>query len=189
MFWTTLIFSAGLTPGLFPPTHRLSWDLFDAGFWPVLCFRTIAAMAIAGLCACVVVVVSGSEDREARRELMGHFLKFLGPMTIIPLVGIWCLASFPAGGPFWVPGWSIAKIICTGVPAVASVLLGGYGLYAFWHAKIEISRLAMALLCVLALASITGGELVLDAIREPDSFRPPSFSEVLRHVALPKDGP
>jgi len=187
LFWINGIVSSQLTPGRLMQTHRLWSVFFNASFWPSLFYRTVAAMAIAGLGACVVINVSGPEDRDARRDLMGHALKFLAPMVLLPVLGIWFLASLPVDGPSWGPGWTVAGSICLGVTAVASLLVGACGLGAIWRGKLEIGGFATALLCVSAFAATAGGELVCEAIREPDSLRQEWFPDSLRQDDLAKE--
>ena len=81
-------------PGLAGPvTHNVWTGFFNASFWPSLLYRTVAAMAIAALAACVVINVASSLEQQARHELIGHATRFLVPLVVMPLVGVWFLTS------------------------------------------------------------------------------------------------
>jgi len=170
LFWINGIVSSQLTPGRWMQAHRLWSGFFNPSFWPSLLYRTIGAMAIAALGACAVINIAGPAEREARRDLMGHALRFLAPMILMPFLEAWFWASLPVDGRSWSPPWSVALMMFVGFAAVASLLIGACGLCAFWYGELEISGFATALFCVLAFAATAGGEWVCDLIREPSSI-------------------
>jgi len=187
LFWLTGIVSSQLTAGRWMPAHLVWSGFFNPSFWPSLFYRTLGAMANAALGACVVINISRPVDREARRDLMGHALRFLAPMVLMPLLGIWFWASLQADGPSWSPVGNVAMTILIGVAAVASLLIGACGFSALWYGKLEISGFATALLCVSAFAATAGGELVCKAIREPYSLSRAPLSDSLRQDDLAKE--
>ena len=133
LFWINGILSFQLTPGRWVVTHNVWSGFFNPSFWPSLLYRTVAAMAIAALAACVVINVAGPHDREARRELIGHASLFLAPMVLMPFLGLWFLASMPADSRSWVLGGSVTMTMFMGIGIGASLLIGAYALGAFWY--------------------------------------------------------
>ena len=124
LFWINGTLSFQLTPGRWVETHSIWASFFNASFWPSLLYRTVAAMSIAALAACVVIDISGPDDREARRELIGHASLFLAPMVLMPFLGGWFLASMPPDSRSWVLGGSATMTMFMGIGVVASVLIG-----------------------------------------------------------------
>jgi hypothetical protein len=189
LFWKSAILSPQLDPGRLMPMHRLGSIFINPSFWPSFLSRCLTAMAIAGLGACIVTKISVHEDREARRDLIGHGLRFLAPMVLLPLLSIWFLARLPADGTSAAPEGIPSTMICTGVTAVASLLIGAWGLSAFWFGKLETSWLAIGFLCLSALLATAGSELVCERVRRPDSLRHAWFSQSLQLNGQTKDRP
>ena len=132
LFWINGILSFQLTPGRWIETHNVWSGFFNASFWPSLFYRTVAAMAIAALAACVVINVASPVEREARRELIGRASLFLAPMVLMPFLGVWFLASIPADSRSWVLGGSVTMTMFMGMGVGASLLIGAYALGALW---------------------------------------------------------
>lgn len=63
LFWINGILSFQLTPGRWAITHNVWSGFFNPSFWPALFYRTVAAMAIAALAACVVINIAGPPAR------------------------------------------------------------------------------------------------------------------------------
>ncbi len=147
LFWINGILSFQLTPGRWLESHDVFAGLFNPSFWPSLLYRTVAAMAIAALAACVVINLTGPSDRDERRELIGRASVFLAPMVLMPLLGIWFLAAMPAASRFWVLGGSVTMTMFMGIGISASLLIGVYALGAFWFRKLYINGFTAALLC------------------------------------------
>jgi cytochrome bd ubiquinol oxidase subunit I len=171
LFWMNgLASSQGMTaPGA--PSHKFWSGFLSASFWPTLLCRMIAALAIAALGACVVIGFSGQADRDARRDLMAHCLRFLAPMVLAPFLGIWLWASSPADNLLRSATASPIMTTAIGIAAVASLLVGACGLRAFWLGEREIGGLLMAVLCVSAFAASAGTELMCRSIYKPSSLR------------------
>jgi cytochrome bd ubiquinol oxidase subunit I len=184
LFWINGILSFQLTPGNWPFTDNVWSGFFNASFWPSLLYRTVAAMAIAALAACVVINFSTSLEREARRELIGRVSLFLVPMVLMPFLGGWFLASIPADSRSWVLGGSVTMTMFMGIGIAASLLIGAYALGAFWYLRLYFNGFTAALFCVIALAATAGGELVREEVRKPYSIRQLLYSNSLRQDEL-----
>jgi cytochrome d ubiquinol oxidase subunit I len=180
LFWINGILSFQLTPGRWVETHNVWSGFFNPSFWPSLLYRTVAAMAIATLAACVVINIAGQFEREAKRELIGRASLFLAPMVLMPFLGIWFLASMPADSRSWVLGGSVTMTIFMGMGVGASLLIGVYALGAFWYLKLSINGFTAALLCAIAFAATAGGEFVREGVRKPYSIRQVLYSNSLR---------
>jgi cytochrome d ubiquinol oxidase subunit I len=184
LFWINGILSWQLTPGRWVETHWVWSGFFNASFWPSLLYRTVAAMAIAAIAACLVIDVSGPPEREAKRELMGQASVFLVPMLLMPLLGGWFLASMPPDSRSWALGGIITMTMFMGMGVGASLLLGVYALGALWYRNLYINGFTAALLGVLALAATAGGEFVREGVRKPYSIRYVLYSNSLRQDEL-----
>ncbi len=184
LFWINGILSWQLTPGRWVETHSVWWGFFNASFWPSLLYRTVAAMAIAAIAACLVIDVSGPPEREAKRELMGQASLFLVPMTLMPLLGGWFLLSMPPASRSWVLGGSITMTMFMGMGVGALLLLGIYALGALWYRNLYINGFTAALLGALALAATAGGEFVREGVRKPYSIRQVLYSNSIRQDEL-----
>ena len=171
LFWINGILSFPIPPGPWALTHNVWSGFFNPSFWPSLFYRTVAAMAIAALAACVVINFAGPPEREARRELIGHVSVFLAPMVLMPFLGIWFLASMPPESRSWVLGGSVTLTMFMGIGVGASLLIGAYALGAFWYWKLYINGFTAALLCAIAFAATAGGEFVREGVRKPYSIR------------------
>jgi cytochrome bd ubiquinol oxidase subunit I len=184
LFWINGILSFQLTPGRWLETHDVWSGFFNASFWPSLLYRTVAAMAIAALAACVVINVSSPLEREARRELIGRASLFLAPMVLMPFLGAWFLASMPPDSRSWVLGGSVTMTMFMGIGIGASLLIGAYALGAFWYLRLYINGFTAALLCAIAFAATAGGEFVREGVRKPYSIRQVLYSNSLRQDEL-----
>ena len=184
LFWINGIFSFQLTPGLWVPAHNVWSGFFNPSFWPSLLYRTVAAMAIAALAACAVINFAGPPESEARRELMSHVALFLAPMVLIPVLGVWFLASMPPDSRSWVLGGNATMTVVMGIGIGASLLIGVYALGAFWYSKFYLNGFTAALLCAIAFAATAGGEFVREGVRKPYSIHQILCSNYLRQDEL-----
>ncbi len=184
LFWINGILSFQLTPGRWLETHNVWSGFFNASFWPSLLYRTVAAMAIAALAACVVINFASPVEREARRELIGRASLFLAPMVLMPFLGVWFLASMPPDSRSWVLGGSVTMTMFMGMGVGASLLIGAYALGAFWYLRLYINGFTAALLCAIAFAATAGGEFVREGVRKPYSIRQVLYSNSLRQDEL-----
>jgi mono/diheme cytochrome c family protein len=135
-----------------------------------LLYRTVAAMAIAALAACVVIDISGPPEREARSELIGQASLLLVPMVLMPFLGGWFLASMPADSRSWVLGGSITMTMFMGMGVGSSLLIGAYALGALWYRKINAFTVAL-----LSAGRATARRVVREGVRKPYSIRYPLY--------------
>jgi hypothetical protein len=127
-------------------------------------------MAVAAMAACAVINLNGLWEQEARRELIGHVSLFLAPMVLLPFLMIWFLAVLPAESRWWVLPGSVPTTMLIAMGALASLLIGAYGLGAFRSLRLFHRSAAAALLCAVALSLSAGGELLREASGTPYSM-------------------
>jgi len=184
LFWINGILSWQLTPGSWTETHSVFSGFFNPSFWPSLLYRTLAAVTIASLSACVVINVAGPPEREDRRELIGYASRFLTPMLLMPILGIWFLASMPPDSRSYVLGGSVVMTMFLNIGVGASLLIGLYGLLALVRGKLYINGYTAALLTTLAFAATGGGEFVREGVRKPYSIRQVLYSNSIKQSEI-----
>jgi hypothetical protein len=171
LFWMSGITPSHLVPSHLSPDHSLWRDFFHPGFWPTLVCRTIEGVAISAVAACAVINVSWPAEREARRDLARHAMRFLAPMMLVPILGAWFWVSFLAPGRSGASGAGMTNISLAAITVVASLLLGASGICAFWFSAVEIGGIATVSLCILVLAGTALGEVLYQSIRGPSPVR------------------
>src|SRR5204863_7546293 len=87
LFWINGILSWQLTPGAWLESHSVWSGFFNPTSWPSLVFRTVTALAEAGLFACVVINFVPLWTREQKAVMLHEAFKFLAPMALMPLLG------------------------------------------------------------------------------------------------------
>jgi cytochrome bd ubiquinol oxidase subunit I len=177
LFWFNGVLSFPSTPGRWALDHNIWLGFFNPSFWPSLFYRTVAAMAIAALAACVVINSAGPDEREARRELIGHISMFLAPLVLMPFLGVWFLASMPPDSRSSALGGNLILTMFMGMGVGASLLIGAYALGALWYLKLYMNGFTAALLCVIAFAATAGGEFIREGFRKPYSIREVLYSK------------
>jgi len=176
LFWINGILSWQLTPGVWLNSENV-WDgLFNPSFWPSLIFRTIVALCLASLAACVVINLMPGTSREVREELVHQVAKFLLPMAGMPVVGIWYLMVMPADSRSWVMGGSAAMTLFLNGAIAASLAVGGYALIGMVYQKLYINGATATLLLLLAFGATAGGEFVREGSRKPFTIRGRMYS-------------
>jgi len=180
LFWINGILSWQLTPGAWT-TDRTVWSgFFNPSFWPSLIFRTITALTIASLVACLVITTMKGLDRAARTSLQNHAAWLLAPMTLMPVLGIWFLAVIPADSRSWVLGGSAAMTLFMGLALSASLLIGVYALVGLIRTRLFINGATAALLLALAFGATAAGEFVREGVRKPFTIREYLYSNSIR---------
>jgi mono/diheme cytochrome c family protein len=179
LFWINGILSWQLTPGEWVRTRNIWQGFFNATFWPSLLYRTVASMVIAGLAAAVVVNTMGSLAREDRRRLIHRTARFMMPIVLMPVLGVWFLAVLPPDSRAWVLGGSATMTLFMNIAAGASVLIGGYVVVGLWRQKLYINGATATLLLALAFGATAGGEFVREGVRKPYSIREVLFSNAV----------
>ena len=175
LFWINGILSWQLTPGRWLATHDIWAGFFNPSFWPSLVFRTLVALTLGGLAACLVINTF-DVDREARRRLITRAAHFLAPMALMPLIALWYLAVLPADSRGWLLGGSIAMTMFMGIAAGASLLIGAYALFALVLRRLYVNGATAALLLALAFGATAAGEFVREGARKPFTVRGALYS-------------
>jgi cytochrome d ubiquinol oxidase subunit I len=180
LFWINGILSWQLTPGAWTRTGEV-WDgFFNPSFYPSLLFRTVVAMALAGLVACVVINTMKDLDRDAKHSLIRRAATFLAPMAAMPIFGLWYLWVMPEDSRAWVMGGSTTMTLFLALAVGASVLIGGYALVGLLRQRLYINGATATLLCALAFGATAGGEFVREGTRKPFTVREALYSNAIR---------
>jgi mono/diheme cytochrome c family protein len=179
LFWINGILSWQLTPGAWLETGSVWAGFFNPGFFPSLLFRTIVAMTIAALVACVVINTMSELDREERAGLIHRAAHLLAPMTLMPVLGAWYVWTMPEDSRSWILGGSIAMTLFLGMAAGASVLIAGYAIIGLLRQKLYINGATATVLVLLALAATAAGEFVREGARKPFTVRQALYSNAI----------
>jgi cytochrome bd ubiquinol oxidase subunit I len=148
LFWINGILSWQLTPGRWLRDHDVWAGFFNPSFWPSLVYRTVVAMTLAALVACLVIAAlpqarlrppadahpprrdsEGAEPRapdEVRRQLVRTVSVFLTPMAVMPLAALWYVKVLPDDSRGWILGGSVAMTMFVTIAAGASAIIGAY---------------------------------------------------------------
>jgi cytochrome d ubiquinol oxidase subunit I len=179
LFWINGILSWQLTPGDWLANRDIWAGFFNPSFFPSLLYRTVVAMTIAALVACLVINTMSDLDRPQRAELIHRAAHFLAPMMLMPVLGLWYLATIPADSRSWLLGGSIAMTLFLGLAAGASLLIGVYAVLGLLRSKLYINAATASLLVALALAATAGGEFVREGARKPYTVRSVLYSNAI----------
>lgn len=180
LFWINGILSWQLTPGEWTLDRTVWSGFFNPSFWPSLIFRTIVALTIAALAACVIINTMTHLSREARRALIGKAANCLTPMVFMPILGYWYLSVIPEDSRSWVQGGSAAMTMFMGISVAASLLIGGYALVGLFWQRLYVSGATATLLLALAFGATAGGEFVREGVRKPFTVREYLYSNSIR---------
>jgi cytochrome bd-type quinol oxidase subunit 1 len=172
--WLSLFFINGilawqLTPGD-DPLGGVWQGFFNASFWPSLLFRTIVALALGSLAACVVI---NAHDlpRETKALLIRRAARLAAPMLLMPFLAAWFVAVMPADSRGWIMGGSMAMTMFVGIAAGASVLIGGYAVVGLIMKRLYVNGATATLLLALAFGATAAGEFVREGARKPFTVR------------------
>jgi cytochrome bd ubiquinol oxidase subunit I len=176
LFWINGILSWQLTPGHWPQTHQTWAGFFNPSFWPSLIFRTVVAMTIAALVACIVINTMNDLDRAAKTSLINRAAHFLASLGVMPALGIWYLSSMPYDSRSWVLGGSPTMTLFLMVSVLASLSIGLYALLGLLRQKLYVNIATASLLCALAFGATAGGEFVREGARKPYTIRNTLYS-------------
>lgn len=170
LFWINGILAWQLTPGDWVAGSVWA-GFFNPSFWPSLLYRTVVAMTIAALVACVLINTFTEVDREARAALIRRAAHFLAPMALMPVLGLWYVLVIPEDSRSWMLGGSMAMTMFLGIAAGSSALIGGYALLGLLRQKLYINGATSTLLVALAFGATAGGEFVREGSRKPYTVR------------------
>jgi hypothetical protein len=148
---------------------------FNPSFWPSLLFRTIVALTLGALAACVVINTMDL-PRERRAELIRRAARFAAPMAVMPLLALWFLAVIPADSRSWLLGGSMPMMMFVGVAAGASTLIGAYAVVGLIVKRLYINGATATLLLALAFGATGAGEFVREGARKPFTVRGALYS-------------
>ena len=171
LFLINGILSWQLTPGRWLETRSVFDGFFNPSFWPSLLFRSIVAMTLAALAACVIINLMGPLDRDAKRGLINRAAHLLVPMVLMPVLGIWFLAVMPADSRSWVLGGSPAMMLFLNIAIGSSMLIGAYAILGLVLQRLYINGATASLLLMMAFGATAGGEFVREGSRKPYSIR------------------
>lgn len=180
LFLINGILSWQLTPGQWLETRNVFDGFFNPGFWPSVLFRTIVAMTLAALAACAVTNLMTSLDREAQRLLINRAAHLLIPMVLMPVLGIWFLATMPPDSRSWVLGGSPAMMLFLNISIGSSLAIGAYALLGLVFQRLYINGATATLLLLLAFGATAGGEFVREGARKPFSIRHVLYSNAIK---------
>ncbi len=176
LFWINGILSWQLTPGDWTETQYVWSGFFNIGFFPSLIFRTVTAMTIASLVACVVVNWMPNLDRKTRTELINRAAHLLAPIAIMPLLSIWYFGTMPPDSREMVLGASMVMMMFAALATGASLLIGLYAWMGLIMKRLYINGATATLLLVLAFFAVAGAEFVREGVRKPYTVREHLYS-------------
>ena len=181
LLWINGILSWQLTPGGWTSQTRDVWaGFFNPSFWPSLLYRTVASWTIAALVAMVVVNFLPQLEMPQKRELIHWCGRFLLPMVVMPLLGVWYLAAMPADSRSWTTGGSPAMTMFLVLSIASSLLVGLYVLLGIYRQNLYINGATALLLLALAFGATAGGEFVREGVRKPYTVRYTLYSNSIR---------
>jgi cytochrome d ubiquinol oxidase subunit I len=178
LFWINGILSWQLTPGHWIAAHNVWAGFFNPSFWPSLFYRTISSMTIAALVACVVINALPN-TREEKTRLINHAAHLLWPVVLMPVFGLWYVATMPADSRSWILGGSIAMTLFLNLTVGASAIIGLYAVAGLLRKKLYINGATAAVLTALAFGATAGGEFVREGSRKPYTVRDVLYSNSL----------
>ncbi len=176
LFWINGILTWQLTPGDWSRTREVWSGFFNPGFLPSLLFRTVTAMTVASLAACVVINTMADLDRAARKALINKAAHFLFPMAAMPFLSAWYFGTMPEDSRRMVFGGSIVMTLFMGLATGASLLIGLYAGFALLLKRLYINGATATLLVALSFAATAGGEFVREGVRKPYTVREALYS-------------
>jgi mono/diheme cytochrome c family protein len=179
LFWINGILSWQLTPGRWLDGGGVWAGFFNPSFWPSLAFRTIVALTLAALAACVVINTMDLA-RERRAALIRRVARLAAPMAAMPLLALWYVAVIPADSRRWLLGGSMAMTMFVGIAAGASLLIGGYAIVGLLVRRLYVNGATATLLLALAFGATAAGEFVREGARKPYTVRGVLYSTSIR---------
>jgi cytochrome d ubiquinol oxidase subunit I len=179
LFWINGILSWQLTPGAWLAGEDVWAGFFNPSFFPSLLYRTLVSMTIAALVACLVINTMTELDRPQRAELIHRAAHFLAPMVLMPVLGLWYLATIPADSRSWLLGGSMPMTMFMGMAAGASLLIGAYAVLGLLRSRLYINAATASLLVALAFAATAAGEFVREGARKPYTVREVLYSNAI----------
>jgi len=180
--WLSLVVINGIITFMLTPGgwHTLRaegrWDAaFWAGilnptYWPSLVLRTVSALAIAGIAACVLVHFLKSYTRDDRTHIIRIASWFMLPLLLMPPVAIWYffqVPRYPRDLPF---GGSVAMSMFFVFGGICSALIFLYALGVIRRRE-HVSLGSALVLLSMAFVATGSMEYVREGIRKPYVIR------------------
>lgn len=167
-----------LTPGDWQALRGLGrWDaafwagFFNPTFLPSLVLRTISALALAGIFACIVVNLSRGYGREERTRIIHAASFYLVPLALMPFVALWYFLHVPGYSRQLVLGGAAAMSLFFVFGVACSVLLATYAYVALIRKRGYVSLETSFLLLAMAFIATGSMEYVREGIRKPYVIR------------------
>lgn len=205
LFWINGILSWQLTPGAWLRDRDLWSGFFNPSFLPSLLYRSVVAMTLAALVACLVIAalparrLMGHDEpttddavRLRRRDMVRTVSVFLAPMAAMPLLAGWYLHVMPPDSRSWVMGGSIAMTMFVGIAAGASLVIGTYAALLLVQRRVSalqrwpftLGGPSAAILLVISFAATAAGEFVREGARKPFTIRDVLYSSALTEAEV-----
>ncbi|MBI2001165.1 MAG: cytochrome ubiquinol oxidase subunit I [candidate division NC10 bacterium] len=155
-----------LTPGQWLQSRSLVDAFFNPTMWPSAVIRTAVAVALAGLYALVTASVNPSADLRQRLTRYAAKWLLLGA-AVIPVGGLWYIASLPPLAREISMGGAPAVTIFAGLTILFSALLVGL-IFVSGYLYPRSFNIGLALIAVVIGLMTTGvTEWVREAVRKP----------------------
>jgi len=167
-----------LTPGDW--AQAVESQRYDAAFWsgffnptyfPSLMLRSLSALALAGLFACVVVNLSNRYTREERTRIINYAAYCLAPMALMAPASLWYFNGVPEASRIMAAGGAIAMTLFLAFGVVCSLMIGAYAYFTLIRRKQYVSLSTALLLSAMALVTTGAMEFVREGIRKPYVIR------------------
>ena len=176
LFWINLAWPVvAVDAGRWLAGGGLWAGFFNPSFWPSLLFRTVVALTLGALAACVIINIMDL-SRERRAALIRRASRFAAPMIAMPLLALWFMAVIPADSRAWLLGGSMPMMMFVAVAGGASTLIGGYAVIGLIVKRIYINGATATLLLALAFGATGAGEFVREGARKPYTVRGTLYS-------------
>jgi cytochrome bd ubiquinol oxidase subunit I len=179
LFWINGILAWQLTPGAWADGGGVWTGFFNASFWPSLLFRTVVAMTLAALAACVVINTMGL-PRERAAALIRRASRFAVPIVAMPVLALWFLAVIPEDSRGWLMGGSLPMTMFVGVAAGGGMLIGAYLIVGIVIKRLTLNVATACMLLALAFGATAAGEFVREGARKPYTVRGVLYSTSIR---------
>ncbi len=153
---------------------------YDAAFWsgffnptflPSLMLRSLSALALAGLFACVVVNLSPRYTRDERTRIINYAAYCLAPLALMAPTSLWYFNHVPEASRIMAAGGAIAMTLFLAFGIVCSLMIGAYAYFALIRHKQYVSLSTALLLSAMALVTTGAMEFVREGIRKPYVIR------------------
>lgn len=155
-----------LRDGQTPVFHFWS-AMFNPTFWPSLLLRTVSALALAGIFACVAVNLGKNWSREERTEVINYASWFLLPLGLMAPLAYWYFQCVPDESRHLVFGGAVAMNLFFMFGVAASLMVAFYAYWGLIRQKRYVNLETSLTLALTALVATGSMEFVREGIRKP----------------------